>query len=143
MAVGGAAADGHAAELDRKRRMAGGIGDEHRYVADMMARSGGIAVRFSRWIEVAARANPVSRAAIAFFMDVKAMAPGGQSGNFRLDDNFVALLRKRNRAGRRVALGRFQPCDRRLRVCRRRGADRKHTNRSGEYEMRHGTSWRR
>src|SRR6202171_1130803 len=88
-----------------------------------------------------ARAHPVSRAAIAFFVDMKTVAARGQSGNLRLDGDFVALLRKGDRAGRGVALGWFQPRDGGLGIRGQRRANGERTDRRGEYQTLHGISW--
>ena len=98
-------------------------------------------MRLSRGVEMPAGAHPISRAAIAFFVDMKTVAAGGQSGNLRLDDDFVALLRKGDRAGRGVALGRFQPRDGGLTIRGQRGANGERTDRRCEYQTLHGTSW--
>src|ERR1700686_1101545 len=102
-----------------------------------MIRGAGITVRLSRRIEVAARAHPVSRAAIAFFVNMKAMSAGCQSGNLRLDGNLVALLSKRDGAGRGVALGRFQPRGGGLSMRRQGRAHGERTEGRGDYQMLH------
>src|ERR1700682_1265238 len=88
-----------------------------------------------------ARAHSVSRAAIAFFVDMKTVAARGQSGNLRLDGDFVALLRKGDRAGRGFALGWFQPRDGGLGIRGQRRANGERTDRRGEYQTLHGISW--
>src|ERR1700682_3931126 len=107
-----------------------------------MVRGDGIPVRLARRIEVAACAHPVSRAAIAFFVNMKAMPAGCQSGNLRLDGNLIALLRERDGAGRGIPLGRFQPRGGELSMRRQRGANGECTDGRGEYQMLHGTSWK-
>src|SRR5713101_763846 len=89
-----------------------------------------------------ARAHPVSRAAITLFVDMKTVATRGQSGNLRLDRDFIALLRKGDRAGRGISLGRFQSRDGGLSIRGRREANGECTDRRGEYQTLHGTSWR-
>src|ERR1700687_3410396 len=103
-----------------------------------MVRSAGVTVRLTRRFEMAACAHPASRAAITLFVDVKAVPTRGQSGNLRLDGNLVALLRKRNGAGRGVAFGRFQTRGGGLSVRRQRGAKGERTDRRDEHQMLHG-----
>src|ERR1700681_2888513 len=107
-----------------------------------MVRGDGITVRLARRIEVAACAHPVSRAAIAFFVNMKAVPARGQSGNLRLDGNLVALLRERDGAGCRIPLGRFQPRGGELSMRRQRGANGERTDGRDKYQMLHGTSWK-
>src|ERR1700681_246024 len=106
-----------------------------------MLRSARITMRLAGRIEMAACAHPVSRAAITFFVDMKAVPSRGQSGNLRLDANLVARLRKGYRAGRGVALGRLQPRGGGLSVRRQRGANGERTDRRDEHQTLHGTSW--
>src|ERR1700694_5616517 len=98
-----------------------------------MVRNARIAVRLARRIEMAACAHPVSRTAIAFFVDMKAVPSRGQSGNLRLDANLVALLHKGHRAGRGVALGRLEPRGGGLSTRWQRGANGDCTERRGEH----------
>src|ERR1700687_1747582 len=107
-----------------------------------MVRGAGITWPLTRRIEGAACAHPVSRAAIPFFVNMKAVPARGQSGNLRLDGKLVTLLRKRDGAGRGVPLGRFQPRGGGLSMHRQRGANGERTDGRGEYQMLHGTSWK-
>src|SRR5882724_2229455 len=71
----------------------------------------GPGVRLVGWIEVSAGRGGIGRAAIAEFMDVKAMLTGSQTSDIRLDLHSVGDLSEGDGAAHVVARSGMQHCD--------------------------------
>ena len=88
------------------------IRGERRQIASVAFHFCRVSVTFAARIEVAAGAHAVTRTAVAFVMNMKAMLGSGLETLYVRDDaNFGAHLREGDRTGRLIALGGFQHRD--------------------------------